>query len=124
MSEHRAKIKRLEKENAYLLKVCGKQFTFNTTTNKKFSIFNLVRKEFAERLKHVIHERDYLQGYAEIGLIEEIDELLKEYERWQTSLRIDLPVVNHADITGKPALGVVNEANATTVLIVKRLSIA
>lgn len=38
-------------------------------------------KEFTERLKNVIHERDYLQGYAEIGLIEEIDELLKEYEQ-------------------------------------------
>lgn len=37
-------------------------------------------KEFAEKLKNVIHERDYVQGYAEIGLIEEIDELLKEYE--------------------------------------------
>lgn len=37
-------------------------------------------KEFAEKMKNVIHERDYLQGYAEIGLIEEIDELLKEYE--------------------------------------------
>lgn len=36
-------------------------------------------KEFAEKLKNVIHERDYIQGYAEIGLIEEIDELLKEY---------------------------------------------
>lgn len=35
-------------------------------------------KEFADKLKNVIHERDYLQGYAEIGLIEEIDELLKE----------------------------------------------
>ena len=38
-------------------------------------------KEFAEKLKEVIHERDYIQGYAEIGLIEEIDELLKEYEQ-------------------------------------------
>ena len=37
-------------------------------------------KEFVEKLKKVIHERDYIQGYAEIGLIEEIDELLKEYE--------------------------------------------
>lgn len=41
---------------------------------------NAVR-EFAEKLKNVIHERDYVQGYAEIGLIEEIDELLKEYEQ-------------------------------------------
>ena len=40
-------------------------------------------KEFAEKLKKVIHERDYVQGYAEIGLIEEIDELLKEYEEWK-----------------------------------------
>lgn len=38
-------------------------------------------KEFAEKLKNVIHERDYVQGYAEIGLIEEIDELLKGYEK-------------------------------------------
>lgn len=38
-------------------------------------------KEFAEKLKNVIHERDYVQGYAEIGLIEEIDELLKEYKK-------------------------------------------
>lgn len=35
-------------------------------------------KEFAEKLKKVMHERDYVQGYAEIGLIEEIDELLEE----------------------------------------------
>lgn len=41
---------------------------------------NAVR-EFAEKLKNVIHERDYVQGYDEIGLIEEIDELLKEYEK-------------------------------------------
>lgn len=80
VSEYRAEIKRLEKENAHLLKACEEQFTFNTTTNKKFSIFNSVRKEFAEKLKEVIHERDYVQGYTEIGLIEEIDELLKEYE--------------------------------------------
>ena len=34
-------------------------------------------KEFAEKLKEIIHERDYVRGYAEIGLIEEIDELLE-----------------------------------------------
>lgn len=38
-------------------------------------------KEFAEKLKEIIHERGYVRGYAEIGLIEEIDELLKEYEQ-------------------------------------------
>lgn len=36
-------------------------------------------KEFAEKLKKVIHERDYVRGYAEIGMIEEVDELLKEF---------------------------------------------
>lgn len=76
-----SEIKRLEKENAYLLKACEEKFTFNTTQNKKYSVFNTVRKEFADKLKKVIHEKDYVQGYAEIGLIEEIDELLKEYEK-------------------------------------------
>ena len=38
-------------------------------------------EEFVEKLKNIIHERDYVQGYAEIGLIEEIDELLKECEK-------------------------------------------
>lgn len=46
----------------------------------KCEIAKLSVKEFAINLKKVIHERDYVQGYAEIGLIEEIDELLKEYE--------------------------------------------
>lgn len=74
-------IKRLKKENTNLLKVCEEKFTFDTTQNKKYSVFNTVRKEFADKLKKVIHEKDYVQGYAEIGLIEEIDELLKEYEK-------------------------------------------
>lgn len=38
-------------------------------------------KEFAEMLKEVIHERDYIHRYVEIGLIEEIDELLEEYTK-------------------------------------------
>lgn len=35
-------------------------------------------KEFAEKVKEIIHKRDYVRGYTEIGLIEEIDELLEE----------------------------------------------
>lgn len=51
------------------------------TTNKEIEeLQEQAVKEFAEKLKKVIHERDYIQGYAEIGLIEEIDELLKGYE--------------------------------------------
>lgn len=46
----------------------------------KCEIAKMRVKEFAINLKKVIHERDYVQGYAEIGLIDDIDELLKEYE--------------------------------------------
>ena len=60
-------IDRLTELNTYL--------RFQLGESKKLTV-----KEFAEKLKNVIHERDYVQGYAEIGLIEEIDELLKEFE--------------------------------------------
>ena len=56
-------IKRLKKENACLLKACEEQFTFDTTENKKYSIFNSVRKEFADEVKA------------------KIDELLDEYKK-------------------------------------------
>ena len=55
-------ITRLKEENAFLLKACEEQFTFDTTQNKKYSVFNSVRKEFADEVKA------------------KIDELLKEYE--------------------------------------------
>lgn len=51
--------------------------------DEKSAIERRAVEEFAEKLKNVIHKRDYVQGYAEIGLIEEIDELLKEYENEQ-----------------------------------------
>ena len=57
-----AEIKRLEKENAYLLKACEEQFTFDTTEGNKYSVFNTVRKVFADEVKA------------------KIDDLLKEYE--------------------------------------------
>lgn len=47
----KSEIKRLEKENADLLKLCEGKFTFDTTQNKKYSVFNSVRKEFAKKLK-------------------------------------------------------------------------
>lgn len=69
-------IERLKKENACLLKTCEEQFTFDTTQNKKYSIFNSVRKEFAEKIK----EKSYVNNYCrEVVEIEKIDELLKEY---------------------------------------------
>lgn len=89
----RAEIKRLEKENAHLLKACEEPFTFNTTTNEKFSIFNLVRKEFAEKLKErILHYLgvENIQQANELSMlgsllpydiiIDSIDESLKEHE--------------------------------------------
>ena len=35
-------------------------------------------EKFAEKLKKVIHERDYVEGYAFLGICEEIDEICKE----------------------------------------------
>ena len=49
-------IARLEKENACLLKACEEQFTFDTTQNKKYSIFDSVRKTFADEVKAKINE--------------------------------------------------------------------
>ena len=51
INKMQAEIKQLKKENAYLLKACDEQFTFNTIENERYSIFNSVRKDFAERLK-------------------------------------------------------------------------
>lgn len=36
-------------------------------------------REYHEKMRKVIHERDYVSGYAEIGLQEENDELAKQY---------------------------------------------
>lgn len=82
VSEYRAEIKRLEKENAHLLKACEEQFTFNTTTNKKFSIFNLVRKEFADKVKaklFAIFGKTICSDLDTEDITDKIDELLKEY---------------------------------------------
>lgn len=35
-------------------------------------------REFADRVKELIHKADYIEGYAEIGLCEEIDEAYDE----------------------------------------------
>ena len=56
------------------------RYELDLLLDEKSAIERRAVEEFAEKLKKVIHERDYAQGYAEIGLIEEIDELLKEYE--------------------------------------------
>lgn len=87
IKEKDAEIKRLKAENAYLLKACEKQFTFDTTENKKYSVFNSVRKEFADEIKVLIFQKvnPYAVPFEEFVNANVfciyIDELLKEYEK-------------------------------------------
>ena len=77
-------IKRLKKENAYLLKACEEQFTFDTTENKKYSIFNSVRKEFADKVTaklFAIFGKTICSDLDTEDITDIIDELLKEYEK-------------------------------------------
>ena len=82
-----AEIKRLEKENAYLLKACEEQFTFDTTEGKKYSIFNSVRKELADRIKVLIFQKDNPHAVPFEEFVSTnvfcgyIDELLEEYKK-------------------------------------------
>lgn len=83
VSEYEAEIERLKAENANLLKICEEKITFDTTQNNKYSVFNTVRKEFAEKLK----QRSYCDNCFKDGkwhkyvFVDEIDELLKEYKK-------------------------------------------
>ena len=74
---------KLEAENKHLLKLIENEyFSYKTTTGKKYSVFNTVRKQFAEDLK----KRSYCDNVSKDGkwhryvFVDEIDELLKEYE--------------------------------------------
>ena len=82
-----AEIKRLEKENAYLLKACEEQFTFDTTEGKKYSIFDSVRKELADWIKVLIFQKDNPHAVPFEEFVSTnvfcgyIDELLEEYKK-------------------------------------------
>lgn len=78
IAKYENKIKKLKAESEKRLKASEEFATKHC--RMKCEIAKMRVKEFAIKLKKVIHEKDYVQGYAEIGLIEEIDELLKEYE--------------------------------------------
>lgn len=83
IEELKSEIKQLEKENAYLLKACEKKFTFNTTQNKKYSVFNTVRKVFADEVKAkllAIFGKTICSDLDTEDITDIIDELLKEYE--------------------------------------------
>lgn len=77
-----AEINQLKKENAYLLKACEERFTFNTTQNKKYSIFNSVRKGFAEKIKDKYGDYFCYTSLNNVKSVNEIvNEILKEYEK-------------------------------------------
>lgn len=84
------KIRELQAENERLLNCVEKNFTFETTAGNKYSIFNTIRKEFAEKLK----KRSYCDNVFMDGkwhryvFVDEIDELLKEYENESSSLLV------------------------------------
>ena len=77
------KVEGLEKGNADLLKACEEQFTFDTTENKKYSIFNSVRKEFADKVTaklFAIFGKTICSDLDTEDITDIIDVLLKEYE--------------------------------------------
>lgn len=82
INKMQAEINQLKKENAYLLKVCEERFTFNTTQNKKYSIFNSVRKGFAEKIKDKYGDYFCYASLNNVKSVNEIvNEILKEYEK-------------------------------------------
>lgn len=81
-----SEIKRLKKENAFLLKACEEKFTFNTTQNKKYSVFNTVRKVFADEVKAkllAVFGKTICSDLDTEDITDIIDELLKEHENEQ-----------------------------------------
>ena len=76
------KVEGLEKGNADLLKACEEQFTFDTTEGKKYSIFDSVRKEFADEVKAkllAIFGKTICSDLDTEDITDIIDELLEEY---------------------------------------------
>lgn len=77
-----AEIERLKEENACLLKACEEKFTFDTTQNKKYSVFNSVRKEFADKVTAKLFSvfgKTICSDLDTEDITDIIDELLKEY---------------------------------------------
>lgn len=86
-------VSELEAENKHLLKLIeNEHFSYQTTTGKKYSIFNIVRKQFAfntvrKQFAEELKKRSYCDNVFKDGkwhryvFVDEIDELLKEYEK-------------------------------------------
>ena len=82
LKSQQREIERLKAENACLLKACEEQFTFDTTEGKKYSIFDSVRKEFADEVKAkllAIFGKTICSDLDTEDITDIIDELLEEY---------------------------------------------
>ena len=82
LKSQQREIERLKAENACLLKACEEQFTFDTTEGKKYSIFDSVRKEFADEVKAkllAIFGKIICSDLDTEDITDIIDELLEEY---------------------------------------------
>ena len=87
LKSQQREIERLKAENAYLLKACEGQFTFDTTENKKYSIFNSVRKDFADEVKaklFAIYGKTICSDLDTEDITDIIDELIKEVQNDST----------------------------------------
>ena len=87
LKSQQQEIERLKSENAYLLKACEGQFTFDTTENKKYSIFNSVRKDFADEVKaklFAIYGKTICSDLDTEDITDIIDELIKEVQNDST----------------------------------------
>ena len=79
-----AEITRLKEENAFLLKACEEQFTCDTKEGKKYSIFDSVRKEFADEVKAkllAIFGKTICSDLDTEDITDIIDELLEELKK-------------------------------------------
>lgn len=75
----------LKAENDKYVKDCIDYIaTINKLENKVWEVEQQASKETAEKyhkaMRKVIHERDYIGGYAEIGLQEENDKIAEQFE--------------------------------------------
>ena len=87
LKSQQREIERLKAENAYLLKACEGQFTFDTTEHKKYSIFSSVRKDFADEVKaklFAIYGKTICSDLDTEDITDIIDELIKEVQNDST----------------------------------------
>ena len=70
-----------------LVKTMESGYVYDTTRGNKINLIEMAReierkktaKEYHDKFAEVIRDRDYVEGYAEIGMNEENDEILESF---------------------------------------------